>query len=57
MSLVLYQQKVNLQKVKRLLTSEPVVYRVRGVNFMPIGNMLQSLSKRNKIMYNTLLEF
>jgi hypothetical protein len=40
-----------------ILTSEPVVYRVRGVNFMPIGNMLQSLSKRNKIMYNTLLEF
>ena len=39
-----------------ILTSEPVVYRVRGVNFMPIGNMLQSLSKRNKIMYNTLLE-
>ena len=39
------------------LTSEPVLYRVRGVNFMPIGNMLQSLSKRNKIMYNTVLEF
>ena len=24
---------------------------------MPIGNMLQSLSKRNKIMYNSVLDF
>ena len=40
-----------------ILTNEPVLYRVRGVNFMPIGNMLQSLSKRNKIMYNTVLDF
>tara|TARA_R110000796_G_scaffold1917_1_gene7783 strand:- start:348 stop:1169 length:822 start_codon:yes stop_codon:yes gene_type:complete len=40
-----------------ILTDEPVLYRVRGVNFMPIGNMLQSLSKRNKIMYNSVLNF
>jgi len=39
------------------LTNEPVVYRVRGVNFLPIGDQLKSLSKRNKIMYNTVLEF
>lgn len=39
------------------LTNEPVVYRARGVNFMPIGDQLKSLSKRNKIMYNTVLEF
>ena len=39
------------------LSNEPVVYRVRGVNFLPIGDQLKSLSKRNKIMYNTVLEF
>jgi hypothetical protein len=39
------------------LDNEPVVYRARGVNFMPIGDQLKSLSKRNKIMYNTVLEF
>lgn len=39
------------------LTEEPVLYRVRGVNFLPIGDQLKSLSKRNKIMYNTVLEF
>jgi hypothetical protein len=27
------------------------------VNFLPIGDQLKSLSKRNKIMYNTVLEF
>lgn len=40
-----------------ILTEEPVLYRVRGVNFLPIGDQLKSLSKRNKIMYNTVLEF
>lgn len=39
------------------ITNEPVLYRVRGVNFLPIGDQLKSLSKRNKIMYNTVLEF
>jgi len=39
------------------ITDEPVLYRVRGVNFLPIGDQLKSLSKRNKIMYNTVLEF
>lgn len=39
------------------LDNEPVVYRARGVNFMPIGDQLKSLSKRNKIMYNTVLDF
>jgi len=39
------------------LNNIPVVYRVRGVNFLPIGDQLKSLSKRNKIMYNTVLEF
>lgn len=39
------------------LSNEPVVYRVRGVNFLPIGDQLKSLSKRNKIMYNTVLDF
>ena len=39
------------------ITEEPVLYRVRGVNFLPIGDQLKSLSKRNKIMYNTVLDF
>lgn len=39
------------------ITDEPVLYRVRGVNFLPIGDQLKSLSKRNKIMYNTVLDF
>jgi len=39
------------------LSNEPVVYRARGVNFMPIGDQLKSLSRRNKIMYNTVLDF
>ena len=39
------------------LTDEPALYSVKGVNFMPIGDVLQSLSKRNKIMYNTVLKF
>lgn len=40
-----------------ILTNEPVLYRVRGTNYVPIGDVLQSLSNRNKIMYNTELEF
>lgn len=39
------------------LVNEPALYRVRGVNFLPIGEQLKSLSKRNKIMLNTVLEF
>ncbi len=39
------------------IVDEPVLYRVRGVNFLPIGDQLKSLSKRNKIMYNTVLDF
>tara|TARA_A100001011_G_scaffold51893_1_gene49966 strand:- start:89 stop:913 length:825 start_codon:yes stop_codon:yes gene_type:complete len=39
------------------ITEEAVLYRVRGVNFLPIGDQLKSLSKRNKIMYNTVLDF
>jgi len=39
------------------IVEEPVLYRVRGVNFLPIGDQLKSLSKRNKIMYNTVLDF
>ena len=39
------------------LVNEPALYRVRGVNFLPIGEQLKSLSKTNKIMLNTVLEF
>lgn len=47
----------NSKGEEKSLTNEPVLYRVRGVNFLPIGDQLKSLSKRNKIMYNTVLEF
>ena len=40
-----------------IITDEPALYSVKGVNYMPIGDVLQSLSARNKIMYNTVLKF
>lgn len=39
------------------VVDEPVLYKVRGVNFLPIGEQLKSLSRRNKIMYNSVLDF
>ena len=36
---------------------EPVLYTARGTNFLPIVEVLRGLSKRGKIMYNSILEF
>ena len=34
---------------------EPVLYTARGTNFLPIVEVLRGLSKRGKIMYNSIL--
>ena len=39
------------------VTDEPVLYTARGTNFLPIVEVLRGLSKRGKIMYNSIIEF
>ena len=39
------------------VTDEPVLYTARGTNFIPIVEVLRGLSKRGKIMYNSIIEF